>query len=1298
MNFQAAVTAIASVYMARGRPLLWLDRLVDDTPIAVDAETGGAGDDVRLLLKDTRTVEIQVKKGLRAGNELWDSLLKLASAVTKGASDFGVLIASPTSSNTITNDLAKDIVRIGNGRTDGLSRIGTEFLSKLAAAGISSRNACTYLRIHKVPALEADQAAVLAARAELAHICADETQIGAAWTTLLADAAVLIEQRGRRDVAAVLQLLAAAGIELAASIDHAPVQLLAKLARWTLDTHATFSIFGIDSPLNIDESWLPLTAIIYDPFATEDADLEEALRRYQAWETRSAPRDARSVNPETLARFVTRTVLVAGPGMGKTTLLKRIARRYSEDSIPVLHVRLSAVATRMQAGATFEEAVFHLGLDGSGITVAEAQNARFLNWTLLCDGLDECGARQEDVAAGVARFAAGHPHSRILVTTRPIGYRATHFKEWRHYELAALDTTHAQAHAAQLLEAVTPPESDLHESAWDICRREFEDRPAEKIVGRTPLLLGLAVAVIVRGKSLGATRGRLFEQIFDLIDEVPNARIPEPPAPAVMLRRFLDILGWQITAQPLGSVKDALVNCAAYLAADTGVTAVAAAANAERYLGYWQDIGMIERVGQDGRQTLAFIHKSFGEFAAARYLRALPLADQVKAVAKRIDESAWAEVLRLAGLLGMPDIVATQLIETSGEASATKRIALAAELVAEADPPPSPGLRGEVIDRAFAIAIDERRRQAFDVGMPLVSAARRFPDEVGPTASRHLDAEWPWAQLISWACGIASGPRYYALNALIEALPNLVDAIGPGIEPSLGGGVMLTSDNGRDIAEAFVLDACGEIIDRAPSKIADALVPGILNHRNLGSLGFVSRATKLVQAKGQNYQIGRREWFSQSLFDVPDGYFDAQRTMYEALFDALDLPEAQPGCDAPVPRVLLHFSAFIESSQMLDVPARDVWAWSRPFDRDAVRATLRGIITATGVDGNKLREDAVHARCYLNSEAAAKDRHLFHLTTNVDPPRIDWTRAKTLDVDVGLVETAVTHPSRWIKWGAANLLIALLDLGALEEAARRLLHSGRGLTLWVAAGLVAELDHDRALALLLDRLVDPLVPGCEHLFDLLRKLTPPWSPELESAIRAGLVATDVDTAVAAAKLVADICGPSFPQLEPMIEQAHAHWLVHEEPYPTQGGVVPTSPRATLVDALHKIRPPSYVDIKGYLADARSDVREIGATALVERLRQPDGERLQFFSDIQKGDVASQVLGKVLKENLLLAQDELAAAEALLASNDGNVRYSAMALLTDQYLDRDQIRDYAGTMTRDSEQQIKDRAFAILDSH
>lgn len=1297
MNFQAAVTAITYIHMTRGRPLLWLDKLVDDVPTTVQAETGGAGDDLRLLLKDIQSVEVQIKKGLRSGTDLWGALIKLANAVTTGAADFGVLIVSPTSSNTITEDLATDIVRIGDGRTDDLSDIATKLLDKLNTLSICPRDACARIRIQTVPAMAANQASILAARAELAHLCADDAQVGAAWNALYADASFLIEHRGQRDVSSLLRALMSEGVTLAQSNTTAPALLLAKLARWTLDTHATFSIFGVGTPLKTDESWISLTAVVREEVGVEASSLAEMIQHYQAWESRSISRDAHSVDPETLGRFVTRSILVAGPGMGKTTLLKRIARRYSEDAIPVLRVRLSAVAARMRAGVSFEESVFYHGLDGSQISLADAARAKLPNWLLLCDGLDECGSLQEDVAAGVDRFAAGHPNCRIVVTTRPVGYRAAHFSDWRHYDLPALDTSAAHAHAARLVEAIAPPGSDLHRNARDVCQRELDNNAAAKVVGRTPLLLSLAAVIIARGKTLGATRERLFEQIFELIDEVPNTRVPEKPAPAVLLRRFLDILGWEMICHPLSSIDKIVERCADHLAHETGAKPLAAIGDAERYLGYWQDVGMIECVGHDDQQTLAFIQKSFGEFAAARRLRSLPREAQAAAVADVVGVPAWAEVLRFAGKIGLADLISDHLLTGSAtNADTTKRISGAVELIAEASVPPDPTRRSRILEESFRVAASDRRSLALEVGQPLVAAARRFPDEVGPAAAAHIGSEHAWTRLIAWGCLVAAGPKHYSPDGLVAVLRSSADAAGPGLHPSLSGGAVLARGDGRELAEEFILDACATIIDRAPTEVADNIVPEVLNHPNFGSVGFLSRAHKLLQNKRKNYRIGSLEWSGRSLFDVPDGYFEARRATYEAIFDALDLPPSASHDDGPCPRPLLHLSAFIEASQMDEVPASDVWAWSRPFERAATYATLQAFIAVSGIDLEMLRQDAVHARRYLDSENRAKDLFLFDVTVPVDPPPIDWSRVRALGLDAAMIEVAVSHPSQWIKWLAANLLANILEPDELERAVRRLFETGTGLTLWAACGLAPELERQRALPLVLERLAKPLVRGCGHLFDLLRNGPRPQADQLFASIRAGLLTADADTALAAAKLAAEVASPGLDGFVPILNEACAHWLVHEEPYPTDGGVVPNSPRAKLVEALVKIRLPSYEEVKSFLQDSRYDVREIGTEVLLQRLRLPAGERLQFFREVEAGDLPAHLLGKALNDSLPVSEDEIATVERLLTSPCARIRYGAMELLTQRYVHPDRISIHARVMTHDSEQQIKERAFTILD--
>jgi len=1292
MNFQAAVTAIALVHMARGRQLGWLAGLVDDTPVAVHAETGGAGDDIRLILRDGSRVEIQAKKGLRATSELWNAMLALSSGLADGSIDFGLLAVSPTSSRTITNDLARDVVRIGEGRKDQLSPLADRLVGELKALALDPETVCRHLRIQTVHALAADQASIAAAKAELAHLLDDEAQVPTAWNALMSEAGALIERRGGCDLGRLSSALRSLEIRVAA-VSAAPLPLLERLTRWTMAANATYSIVGLDRPLSVDDAWIELTAIVReDNLATEQRTLEEALRSYQEWESRSGSRDVRSVDPETLCRFVTKTVLVAGPGMGKTTLLKRIARRYSEDGVPVLKMRLSNVATRMRSGDTFEEAVFSLGLDGSGISPAAARAAGFSNWTLLCDGLDECGALQEEVASGVARFAEGHPGSRILLTTRPIGYRAVHFRDWRHYDLPALSYSDAYASAAKLLEPIVELNHEGTESAWDISRRELFDTPAAKIVGRTPLMLSLAVAIIARGQSLPSTRERLYEAIFSLIDEAPNARMPEPPAPVSVLREFLNLLGWSLTERPLDSIEATQQRCAAWLSEQLDLKPLAATAEVERYVEYWEHVGLVERVGHGHQRVLSFIHKSFGEFAAARHLRSLEVSGRTAALTEIVGKPNWAEVLRFAGLLGLGESVASMLAGTAGSA----QIAFAVEIAADAKPPPGYELRRAIFTAAAGVVGGDRRRAALQVGAPLLRAASRFPGEVGPLVGGLLHSQQAWTRLIGWACAVAAGPAHYRLDDLIEALPEVVGSIQPRFRRSLGGGIELGTGGEREIGEAFALGACEEILDRLPEDVADDLVRSALGAEQLATTGFLRLANALVREKGRFYAIGTSRPLRSGLFDVPEGYYEAFVSMWEAIFEAFELPPttaAEPRDKPP----LLHLSAFIEASNMNNVELGDVWGWASDFDRPALRATLTALVHVTRIDVEKLREDLVQARIFVRAGKARRFTSLFELTSQVDPPPPCWTHVRELALKPDAFEAAIRHRAQWVKWIAANLLQELVSKEELAPIVERLMATGRGYTLWAAAGLAAELTPEKATELVLERLSKPLVPGCRHLFPLLagsRGLDP---AVLVKALRAGLLAEDVHTAIAAAELAVAVEPPPSEEALDLLEAAWRHWQEHEEPYPNKGGAVPDSPRAAILKAQWRTRQPGYAAIKPLLTDPRSDVSQYAGEILAKRMATPEGERLALIGDTGAGQISAHHLSQLLKKGVTLDPAERAAAENLLRSPLLSARFQAMALLDERYMSRDRIRSHAQRLSADDDDRIRDRAYSLLES-
>ncbi|MDO9105712.1 MAG: hypothetical protein Q7U57_12225 [Methylovulum sp.] len=147
MNFQACVTAIVAVHIARGIPLEWLNGVVEDIPVSVAVETGGAGDDIRLTYKDHSVAEIQVKKGLSKGKELWDSLISLAAAINSDSNSYGVLVVCPNSSGTIRNHLANDIKRMAGGCEDDLKDIGKELRSILAKKSLNIDKVYARLRI-----------------------------------------------------------------------------------------------------------------------------------------------------------------------------------------------------------------------------------------------------------------------------------------------------------------------------------------------------------------------------------------------------------------------------------------------------------------------------------------------------------------------------------------------------------------------------------------------------------------------------------------------------------------------------------------------------------------------------------------------------------------------------------------------------------------------------------------------------------------------------------------------------------------------------------------------------------------------------------------------------------------------------------------------------------------------------------------------------------------------------------------------------------------------------------------------
>jgi hypothetical protein len=324
---------------------------------------------------------------------------------------------------------------------------------------------------------------------------------------------------------------------------------------------------------------------------------------------------------------------------------------------------------------------------------------------------------------------------------------------------------------------------------------------------------------------------------------------------------------------------------------------------------------MLERISHAGQETVTFIHKTFGEFAAARYLKQIPDDARRKIVADRISDAGWSEVVSFAAALGLiTPIIEIMLERQESATTARSMVERAIVLASEVDDPPDAAILRELIVRAFKYVQSERRSSAYMIGKAMVPLATRLPAEIGGVATSLLNDKQPWTRLVGWACTVAAGPSYYDLGDLEDMLRDLPNLFEPPVRPSLSGGMMLSGD-GAELARQLALSATREIIDRSPAEVADVLLPEVLKSKTFDTVGFHIDMEALLEEKGKTYRIGDFSTTTRQLnFAMPNkNYGEAQREAYQTMFGTFDdgshIDATQLPDDGSKP--LLHLSALL---------------------------------------------------------------------------------------------------------------------------------------------------------------------------------------------------------------------------------------------------------------------------------------------------------------------------------------------------------------------------------------------------
>ncbi len=150
-----------------------------------------------------------------------------------------------------------------------------------------------------------------------------------------------------------------------------------------------------------------------------------------------------------------RVVITGGPGSGKSTLGRKVVHDLSDLEEVVMWISLPALARRIQNGMGINAALVDAATDGSDVPFDKREMLLAQADCLVADGLDECGDAVIRVAEALSGWAAAHLSTRVILTSRPIGYEFKYFPEWEHYGLMPLTQDQVKSSSWKLIQALS---------------------------------------------------------------------------------------------------------------------------------------------------------------------------------------------------------------------------------------------------------------------------------------------------------------------------------------------------------------------------------------------------------------------------------------------------------------------------------------------------------------------------------------------------------------------------------------------------------------------------------------------------------------------------------------------------------------------------------------------------------------------------------------------------------------------------------------------------------------------------
>ena len=1014
-------------------------------------------------------------------------------------------------------------------------------------------------------------------------------------------------------------------------------------------------------------------------------------------------------------------VVIGGPGAGKSTLCQRTAYRLARSGKWVLRVRLSSVAQRCFSGSeTIDEALLSVAAAGSSIQPEMLVGILNELDCLLADGLDECGGYCTAMAEQLRTWASARPRTRVIVTTRPIGYDQASFESWQHVELLPLDSNHIEDHARSILNHIEPDPSRLARKIQQF-QSQIKINQVASMAARSPLLLGFLIQLTHHSIPFAQRRAALYEQVLALWYKTPpkDRSVITPESGISFTYEVFNRVGWHLqqpSLQPAKRSKQGVIDALASQLCEQSQNLLATKEKIEHCLTFWQERGVLELLQVGHEDAYTFVHATLGEYAAGRHIAAWD-DHTIRAFLEHAwDDAHWREPLLLAAGVGKANVIVEHLLSLEQEKDpvATESLLAAAALAEAAHPPPA--LTINVAERIVNRLCSTIPAVAYESAQHSLGLAAQLAERMESLLHPLFSHPQQWTRLAALRLSLAAGDTvvdFSALEASFDEWSVPIDSSEPGESaPPKTTQEMRKSILGRHEpwntwnevlalgAEALVRVRPGEATVRRLERLAH-LRSGISGHtsqvllQQLERLGCFDLVAKI------------RKEYTAALSIHWDTVFEEQRRADQALLEAVLRVTGTVAYPEYSQRRPVALSMLIHALQLPQCSFEDWLVLRERQDLAALDTVLIGTIVALNLDQTEVATDAAWALAHVTDTSQARNANTALLSVLPElPAEPDWVRAaKEANLSASDLVRALRHPSHAIGISAAKLLAAGAGGHDVSRLLEGVLERGDDFELQMVAFIAHFIWGKEAFAKLLHRVDGPLSCGCRWLLRELPRIPEGQTNERVREVLVQSLAVDNPLiAIAAAETLQSLPDTFLKPSLSGIQTAFTIWSTrgdyceHHQRYVF--GVccnyVPLCPRAEIIKLLARLSALTLHKLLDACRDLHSSVRTVAIQGVMHALTSQPEYLSEVIVDVDRGHHPSSVLEAILSlpsTALTTVQETL----ITLFSSESAVlrRIMVRSAATAEWLTKEQVINAAQVALEDNDLIVRNLAVATL---